>query len=72
MRLRSWHRASQTELQSYHVRQRHQDRGFLRSLQKKKKNYYIFSSQLRADQMPGPPREVQLTNDFFLDSHHHV
>ena len=38
----------------------------------KKKNHYIFSSQLRADQMPGPPREVQLTNDFCLDSHHHV
>ena len=30
------------------------------------------SSQLRADQMPNPPREVQLTDDFFLDSHHHV
>ena len=27
----------------------------------KKKNNYIFSSHLRADQMPGPPREVQLT-----------
>ena len=26
-------------------------------------NHYIF----RADQMPSPPREVQLTNDFFLD-----
>ena len=38
----------------------------------KKKNHYICSSQLRADQMPGPPREVQLTNDFCLDSHHHV
>ena len=25
-----------------------------------KKNHYIFSSQLRADQMPGPPREGQL------------
>ena len=36
----------------------------------KKKNHYIFSSQLRADQMPGPPREIQLTNDFCLDSHH--
>ena len=35
-----------------------------------KKNHYIFSSRLRADQMPGPPQEVQLTNDFFLDSHH--
>ena len=28
---------------------------------KKKKNHYIFSSQLRADQMPGPPREVHVT-----------
>ena len=27
---------------------------------KKKKNHYILSSQLRADQMPGPPREGQL------------
>ena len=26
----------------------------------KKKNHYIFSSQFRADQMPGPPREGQL------------
>ena len=26
----------------------------------KKKNLYIFSSQLRADQMLGPPREGQL------------
>ena len=42
------------------------------SCKEKKKKNYIFSSQLRADQMPGPPREVQLTNDFFLDSHHHV
>ena len=35
----------------------------LASLLKKKntkKNRYIFSSQLRADQMPGPPREGQL------------
>ena len=39
---------------------------------KKKKNHDIFPSQLRADQMPGPPREVQLTHDFLLDSHHHV
>ena len=26
-----------------------------------KKNHDIFSSQLRADQMPGPPQEDQLT-----------
>ena len=38
----------------------------------RRENHYISSSQLRADQMPGPPREVQLTNDFFLASHHHV
>ena len=28
---------------------------------KKKINRHIFSSQLRADQMPGPPQEGQLT-----------
>ena len=28
---------------------------------KKKKNRYIFPCQLRADQMPGPPQEGQLT-----------
>ena len=30
------------------------------SKKKKKKNHNNFSSQLRADQMPGPPREGQL------------
>ena len=44
----------------------------LRKKKKKKERNYIFSSQLRADQMPGPPWEVQLTNDFFLDSQHRV
>ena len=34
--------------------------------QKKKKNQYIFSSQLRADQMPGPTREGQLICTLFL------
>ena len=29
-------------------------------LNKKKKHLYIFSSQLRADQVPGPPQEGQL------------
>ena len=38
-------------------------------LQKKKKNHYIFSSLLRADQMPGPPREGQLMWTFFLNTH---
>ena len=33
---------------------------------KKKGNHYIFSSQLRADQMPGPPREGQLMCTPFL------
>ena len=31
-----------------------------------KKNHYIFSSQLRADQMPGPPRVGQLMCTLFL------
>ena len=31
----------------------------------KKKNHYIFSSHLRADQMPGPPREGQLMCTLF-------
>ena len=35
---------------------------------KKKKNHYIFSSQLRADQMPGPPREAQLMCTLFLST----
>ena len=39
------------------------------SAQKKKKNHYIFSSQLRADQMPGPPRKGQLMWTFFLNTH---
>ena len=33
---------------------------------RKKKNCYIFSSQLRADQMPVPPREGQLMCTLFL------
>ena len=33
---------------------------------RKKKNCYIFSSQLGADQMPGPPREGQLMCTLFL------
>ena len=33
---------------------------------KKKKNHYIFSSHLRAGQMPGPPREGQLMCTLFL------
>ena len=41
---------------------------------KKKKNHYIFSSQLRADsegldQMPGPPWEGQLMWKLFLNTH---
>ena len=39
-------------------------------MEKKKKmmkNHYIFSSQPRADQMPGPPREVQVTCELFLE-----
>ena len=32
----------------------------------KKKNHYIFSSHLRADQMPGPPWEGQLICTLFL------
>ena len=35
----------------------------------KKKNHYIFSSQLRADQMPGPPRGDQLMWTPFLNTH---
>lgn len=38
-------------------------------LEKKKKNHYIFSSQPRADQMPGPPREGQLMCTLFLSTH---
>ena len=33
---------------------------------KKKKNHHIFSSQLRVDQMPGPPWEGQLMCVLFL------
>ena len=33
-----------------------------------KKNPYIFSSQLGADQMPGPPREGQLMCTLFLST----
>ena len=35
---------------------------------KRKKNGYIFSSQLRADQMPGPPREGRLMCTLFLST----
>ena len=38
------------------------------TLSKKEKNHYIFSSQSRADQMPGPPREGQLTCTLFLST----
>ena len=31
----------------------------------KENNYYIFSSQVRADQMPGPPWEGQLMCTLF-------
>ena len=34
--------------------------------QQKEKNHYIFSSQLRADQMPGPPGEGQLMWTLFV------
>ena len=34
--------------------------------EKKEKNHYIFSSQLRPDQMPGLPREGQLMCTLFL------
>ena len=35
----------------------------------KKKNYHIFASHLRADQMPGPPREDQLMCTLYTVSH---
>ena len=38
------------------------------SLEKKKKNHHIFPSQLRADQMPGPPREGPLMCTLFLST----
>ena len=38
----------------------------------KKKDHYIFFSQLGADQMPGPLREVQLTCELFLDWHQYT
>ena len=34
-----------------------------------KKTHHIFSSQPRADQMPGSPREGQLMCTLFLDMH---
>jgi hypothetical protein len=37
----------------------------LQRLQKKKKNLYVFSSQLRADQKPGSPWEGQLMCTLF-------
>ena len=43
------------------------------STNEEKKNHNIFSSQLRADQMPGPPREGQLMCTLFLSevvAHH--
>ena len=36
---------------------------------KKKKMYYIFPCQIRADEMPGPPGEFQVTVELFLDRH---
>ena len=39
------------------------------SLQKKK-NHYIFSSQLRANQMPGPPQAGQLMFTLLLSTSH--
>ena len=35
---------------------------------KKRKNHYDLSSQLRADQMPGPPQEGQLMCTLFLST----
>jgi hypothetical protein len=37
-------------------------------MQEIRKNHYIFLSQLRADQMPGPPREGQLMYTLFLST----
>ena len=37
------------------------------SAEKEKKNHYLFSSQLRADQMPGPPWEGQLISTDQID-----
>ena len=37
-----------------------------------KKNHYIFSSQLRADQMPGPPRDGQLMCTLFLSTRQQI
>ena len=39
------------------------------SVEAMKKNHCIFSSQPRADQMPGPPREGQLMCTLFLSTH---
>ena len=36
---------------------------------KNKENHDIFSSKLRVDQMPGPPRERQPTCTLFLNMH---
>ena len=36
---------------------------------KKKKNFYIFSSQLGIDQVTGPPREGQLMCTLFPSTH---
>ena len=40
---------------------------------RKKKHHYMFSScsQFRANQMPGPPREVQLMCRLFLSMRQH-
>ena len=37
----------------------------MQCLGRKKKTHHIFSRQLKADQMPGPPREGQLILTFF-------
>ena len=37
-------------------------------MKRKEKNHYILSSQVRADQMPGHPREDELMYTFFLST----
>ena len=41
----------------------------LQMKEKKKNNHNIFSSRLRADQMLGLPRKVQVMYELFLDRH---
>ena len=57
------------ELHEFWLDSRHCALHLVGCMKKKKMNYYIFSSQLKADQMPGPPREVQVTRELFLDRH---